>query len=101
MLAEPAAAEEAVADARAITEVLAHAVAEPAMPKGLVAGDAAAIDRFDRQVLDRLLVGDVDRVKIWTAEGLVVYSDETRLIGDVYPLGEDEQAVLTGGSTEA
>jgi two-component system NarL family sensor kinase len=101
MLAEGAAADEAVADARATTEVLAHSVAEPAMPRGLVAGDAAAIDRFDRQVLDRLLVGDVDRVKIWTADGRVVYSDETRLIGDVYPLGEDERAVLSGGTTEA
>lgn len=101
MLAEQAAAEEAVADARQTTEVLAHSVAEPAIPKGLVAGDAAAIDRFDRQVLDRLLVGDVDRVKIWTADGRIVYSDETRLIDDVFPLGADELAVLAQGTTEA
>lgn len=100
-LAHRAAAEEAVADARATTEVLAHSVAEPALPRGLVTGDAAAIDRFDRQVLDRLLVGDVDRVKIWTADGHIVYSDETRLIGDVFPLGEEEREVLEGGSTEA
>ena len=100
-LAEQAAAEEAVATARDTTEVLAHSVAEPAMPKGLVAGDAGAIDRFDREVLDRLLVGDVDRVKIWAGDGRVVYSDETRLIHDVYPLGEEEQAVLAQGTTDA
>jgi signal transduction histidine kinase len=101
MLAEQAAADEAVADARDTTEVLAHSVAEPAIPRGLVTGDAAAIDKFDRQVLDRLLVGDVDRVKIWSADGRIVYSDETRLIDDVFPLGEDEKAVLARGTTEA
>jgi signal transduction histidine kinase len=100
-LAHRAAADEAVADARATTEVLAHSVAEPAVPRGLVSGDAAAIDRFDRQVLDRLLVGDVDRVKIWSSDGHIVYSDETRLIGDVFPLGQDEEEVLDSGATEA
>jgi two-component system, NarL family, sensor kinase len=100
-LADRAAAEEAVADARATTELLAHSVAEPAMPRGLVSGDPGAIDRFDREVLDRLLVDDVDRVKIWTADGRIVYSDETRLIDDVYPLGEEEREVLEHGTTEA
>jgi two-component system, NarL family, sensor kinase len=100
-LADQAAAEEAVADARAVTEVLAHSVAEPAMPHGLVQGKAAAIDRFDRQVLDRLLVRDVHRVKIWRADGRIVYSDETRLIGETFPLGAEEEEVLEHGTTEA
>ena len=100
-LAEQAAAEEAITDARQTTELLAHSVAEPAVPRGLVTGDPGAIDRFDRQVLGRLLVDDVDRVKIWTAEGRIVWSDETRLIDDVYPLGDDELAVLAEGTTEA
>lgn len=100
-LARRAAADEAVADARATTQVLAHSVAEPAIPRGLVAGDAAAVDRFDREVLDRLLVRDVDRVKIWTADGRIVYSDETRLIGEQFPLGEEEQDVIHDGTTEA
>ena len=100
-LARRAAADEAIADARATTQVLAHSVAEPAIPRGLVTGNAAAIDRFDRLVRDRLLVPDVDRVKIWTADGRIVYSDETRLIGDQFPLGEEEQDVLDDGTTEA
>ena len=100
-LAEQAAAEEAVTDARETTELLAHSVAEPAVPRGLVTGDPAAIDRFDRRVLERLIVDDVDRVKIWTADGRIVWSDETRLIDDVYPLGDEEVAVLDEGTTEA
>ena len=100
-LARRAAADEAVADARATTQVLAHSVAEPAIPRGLVSGKAAPVDRFDRQVLNRLLVRDVDRVKIWTADGRIIYSDETRLIGDQFPLGEEERDVLDDGTTEA
>ena len=50
-LSQTAARHEAVADARVTTELLAHSVAEPAIPKGLVTGDPGAIDRFDRAVL--------------------------------------------------
>jgi len=95
-----AATDEAVTEARRVTEVLAHSVVEPAIPRGLVSGNAAALDRFDRTVLDRLLVDDVVRVKIWTADGRIVYSDKVQLIGDKYPLDEDDLDVLLhGGST--
>jgi two-component system NarL family sensor kinase len=100
-LADRAAANESIAFARSTTDVLAHSVVEPGMPRGLVSGDAAAIDKFDRQVLDRLLVGDVKRVKILAADGRIVYSDETRLIEENYPLDAQESAVLEDGSTEA
>ena len=100
-LSRQAADEEAVADARALTQVLGRSVAQPAIPEGLVAGDAAAIDRLDRTVLDRLLVGDVRRIKIWAADGTVLYSDRTELIGAVYPLGDDELEVIEDGGTDA
>jgi two-component system NarL family sensor kinase len=95
-----AARSEAVADARITTEVLAHSVAEPAMPKGLTAGDAGAIDRFDREVLDRLIVGDVRRIKIWRSDGRIVYSDETQLIGQSFRLDDEQLSVLHSGDTE-
>ncbi|MCF6379565.1 sensor histidine kinase [Nocardioides KLBMP 9356] len=100
-LSRQAADEEAVADARAITQVLGRSVAQPAIPEGLVSGDAAAIDRLDRTVLDRLLVGDVRRIKIWGADGTILYSDRTELIGAVYPLGDDELEVIEDGGTDA
>ena len=52
-----------------------RSVAQPAIPAGLVDGDAAAIDRLDRVALDRLLVGDVLRVKIWAATAPSLYCD--------------------------
>jgi signal transduction histidine kinase len=100
-LSRQAAAEEAVADARSLTQVLGRSVAQPDIPEGLVTGDAAAIDRLDRTVLDRLLVGDVRRIKVWGADGTVLYSDRTELIGAVYPLGDDEREVIAHGGTDA
>jgi two-component system, NarL family, sensor kinase len=99
-LSERAGRSEAVADARVTTELLAHSVAEPAIPRRLVVGDAGAIDRFDRAVLSRLMVGDVRRIKIWRADGTIVYSDETQLIGKRFPLDEEQRQVLASGATE-
>ncbi|PKH42865.1 Histidine kinase-, DNA gyrase B-, and HSP90-like ATPase [Nocardioides alpinus] len=100
-LSREAADEEAIADARSLTGVLGRSVAQPAIPEGLVTGDAAAIDRLDRTVLDRLLVDDVRRIKVWAADGTILYSDRTELIGAVYPLGDDELDVIEEGGTDA
>lgn len=100
-LSGTAAADEAIEDAIATTELLARSVAEPAIPRGLVDGDPGALDRFDRRVLERLMVEDVERVKIWDGQGRIVYSDQTQLIGDTYELGASERAVLESGDLEA
>ena len=99
-LSRHAADVEAINDARNTTELLATSVAQPAIPRGLVNGDPGAVDRFDR-LRNRLLVGDVQRIKIWTADGRIVYSDENRLINDRFPLGEEEQTVLRKGNSDA
>ena len=100
-LSERAATDEAIADAEAMTEVLAQSVVEPALPAGLVAGQAAAVDKFDRLARKRLLVGDVLRLKVWTRAGKIIYSDETRLIGERFSIDEEELDVLTEGGTKA
>src|SRR4051812_27816782 len=64
-LSSRAADTEALHDARSTTHLLARSVAQPDLPRGLVRGDAGAVDRFDRRALQRLLVGDVRRIKIW------------------------------------
>src|SRR5262249_30564561 len=99
IFSQRAARSEALAEARTTTELLAHSVAEPAMPKGLADGDPGAIDRFDREVLERLMVGDVRRIKIWRSDGTIVYSDETQLIGQRFPLDPEQLSVLHSGDT--
>jgi signal transduction histidine kinase len=101
VLTARAANDEAISDARRFTEVLARSVAEPVIPRGLVDGDPGAVDRFDRLATDRLLVGDVRRVKIWAADGTIVYSDEVRLIGEHFTLGSEEREILRDGGSDA
>jgi two-component system NarL family sensor kinase len=100
-LSRRAAADEALNDARATTELLARSVAQPALPPGLVDVDPGAVDQFDRTVLSRLLVGDVQRIKIWRPDGTIVYSDQTQLIGNRFPLGDEELEILENGGSEA
>ncbi len=101
VLSSRAASTEAVSDARSTTELLGRSVAQPAIPRGLVDGDAGAVDRLDRSVLTRLLVGDVRRIKIWAGDGRIVYSDRTELIGEQFVLGDDELEILESGGSEA
>lgn len=100
-LGERAANEEALSDAQATTEVLGRSVAQPAVPRGLVDGLPSAVDRFDRVALERLLVNDVRRIKIWSEDGTIVYSDEVRLIGEQFQLGDDELGILRDGGSDA
>jgi signal transduction histidine kinase len=51
----------------------------------------------EQGVLDDSLV----RVKLWTAAGKIVYSDEPRLVGASYQLGDDDAASLRTGAIEA
>lgn len=100
-LSRRAATEEAIADARSTTRLLATTVVQPALTRGLVSQQSASLDRFDRLTLGRLIAGDVLRIKIWDVHGRIVYSDETRLIGQRFPLGVDELKVLQVGGTVA
>ncbi|GAA2011366.1 sensor histidine kinase [Nocardioides kribbensis] len=100
-LGDRAARAEALQDARATTELLARSVAGPAVPRGLVDGVPGAVDRFDRTALARLVGAGVRRVKVWSADGTVLYSDDVRLIGMRFELGEDEQRILAEGGTDA
>lgn len=92
---------EAISDARTTTLVRAQGLVEPAILDGLATGDPAAVARVadvvEKSVLDRNLV----RVKIWTRDGKIVYSDEPRLTGATYQLGSDEIAAIDHGVIEA
>lgn len=97
---DDAALEEATKDATGLTE-LAASFLEPRVTPGLVAGEPAAVDRFDRTVNGRVIGGRILRIKIWAEDGTIVYSDETRLIGRRFDLGNEELDVLRDGGAEA
>ena len=96
-----AAADQAVWASQGKTELLGLTVAQPAVSRKLIDGDQGAIDRFSVLSDSHLKVGDVARVKLWDANGTILYSDLTPLIGKTYPLGDEERQILEHGGTEA
>jgi len=76
---------------------------------GLLKRDPEAIARVDDAVVSQVLpelskdnsVPPIKRVKIWAADGTVLYSDVPQLIGKKYKLGAEEREILEKGGTDA
>lgn len=92
---------EAIADARTKTVAEARGFIEPATVNALKNAEPTAVAKIDQVVKRDLLDASLVRVKIWTRNGTIVYSDEPRLIGTRYTLGPDERAALDNGLIEA
>jgi signal transduction histidine kinase len=92
---------QAVTDARRVTAVAGRGIIAPALTPAVLRGDPNALARFDRLVRRRVLGPQVARVKLWSADGRILYSDQPRLIGSRYRLEPDELAVLRGGGAAA
>lgn len=92
---------EAISNARDIAGIDGHAVVEPVLADGVLTGDPTALERISTVVHERVLSERVVRVKVWTSDGRVVYSDEPRLIGQTFGLGAGERAALRTGKVAA
>jgi signal transduction histidine kinase len=92
---------EAIKQARELTETRTQFVVQPAVTDGLAASDPRAAAAFDKVIREDVLQGRVVRVKIWSPEGRVLYSDERRQIGELFPLEADERHVLITGESLA
>ena len=102
VLARMTAEREAINRAVQVTDVLAESVVQAALDDDLLSGNSeAALARLDAAVGQQVLSADLVRVKLWSVEGEIVYSDESRLIGRVYGLGADEREVLANPRIEA
>ena len=92
---------EAIASARAQTVQAAREIVEPSVTNGLASGDSTAVLAIDDLVRRFIISEDVVRVKVWRADGNIVYSNEPRLIGETFPMGDDEIEALENGSIAA
>jgi two-component system NarL family sensor kinase len=94
---------QSVTDAAHTTDLIAQQVVQPAIKNGLISGSPTALGAIDRVVRNQVLgsSSSVVRVKLWTATGRIVYSDEPRLIGQTFPLGSQERAALARPSVHA
>jgi signal transduction histidine kinase len=85
---------EAVKDAARQAAVLADAVVTPALGDGVLTADPGALQRLAAAVQGHVLDDSIVRVKFWTADGRIIYSDESRLVNRVFPLGAGERAAF-------
>ena len=106
LLARQIAEREAVSGAAQVSDLLAESVVQGALEDDLVSADpqaaAAARRRLDTVVHDHVLTGDaLVRVKLWNAQGRIVYADDARLVGRTYALEAEELDALVNPRLEA
>lgn len=79
----------------------ARLVEAAGLSDGVLRGDRAALRRLDDLVQGQILGSGVVRVKVWTRDGRILYSDEPALIGERFRLGTDEHELFDTGGAEA
>ena len=77
-------------DARQFAVLTGQNIVEPTLRDGVLSGDPSALGALDRIVQERVLSERIVRVKLWSADGRIVYSDESRLIGERFPLDDEK-----------
>ena len=96
------ATEEAERDTRERVEIEGKLVEAAALrDEGVLTGDPKALARIEDVVQGQILGESVVRVKIWARDGTILYSDEPRLIGQRFALGEEEAELFEAGGSDA
>jgi two-component system, NarL family, sensor kinase len=93
--------QEAIRDAKEVSQLAGRGVVAPNVGRGVLAGDPGALRRLDAVVRRRVLTDGIVRVKLWAADGRIVYSDEPRLVGTRFALEEDERRAIAGRAADA
>ena len=73
---------------------------EATLGDGLLAGKPAAVGAVDDVVVARVLSSSIVRVKIWSADGRVLYSDDPAQIGGRYALDPGQRRLLREGGAK-
>src|SRR3954468_22728612 len=92
---------EAERNTRDQVQVQGRLVESAGLTDGVLRGDQRALTKLDDAVAGQVLSPSVVRVKIWSRDGRILYSDEPALIGKRYGLGEEEQDLFNKGGADA
>jgi signal transduction histidine kinase len=85
---------EVLGNAERSASAIAHGIVAPMVDERARAGNPAALGRLAHVLTDRMADGTLVRVKIWTADGTVLWSDDDRLVGRTYDLPADVRAAM-------
>lgn len=86
--------ESALQEARLRGGTIAHTVAAPLVDQNVRSGHPVAMRRLDSVMRARFADGDLIRVKLWSREGKVLWSDQGSLVGKTFPLETDVEGLF-------
>jgi signal transduction histidine kinase len=84
-----------------MTDLLADTVVQPALTDRMASDSREATRVLDPNLRGAASTSGIVRVKLWSPSGMILYSDESRLIGQTYPLAEDARAAFRVPHTRA
>jgi len=89
-------------DTREQVKLDGRLVAAAGLEDGVLREDPSALARLDRIVRTQVKSDpSIVRVKVWSRGGTILYSDERRLVGDRFGLGDEEQELFETGGADA
>jgi len=86
--------DEALRRAEATGRGVAHGVIAPLITPALLSGDRTARDALDKAASNRMADGSIHRIKVWTQDQRVLYSDEKPLIGHKFDVDEEDMELF-------
>jgi two-component system NarL family sensor kinase len=93
--------DEAVSNTRDRVRDNGQLVAFAGLQDGILRLEPAAERRLDDVVRRNVRIGAIVRVKLWSKDGRILYSDEPALIGRRFGLGPEELGLFATGGTDA
>ncbi len=92
---------EAIDNAITSVTLAASAVVESRLTDDLLLADPSLTGSLDRAVRGQLIRDSLVRVKIWDADGRILYSDQSELVGERFPLHDDQLEAFASGQPAA
>ena len=94
--------DQALHRAEANGESIAVDVVAPMVTPGVEEGDTDSLVALNRQVRFRMAGDDtIQRIKVWSPDGMILYCDDPRQIGLHFPLDEDDLNALNSGGVDS
>src|SRR4051794_28979564 len=88
-------------DTRERVQIEGRLVESAGLSDGVLKRDPKALARLDDLVQAQVMSDSVVRVKLWSRDGTILYSDQPALIGRRYALGDEEQDLFETGEADA
>jgi two-component system NarL family sensor kinase len=93
--------DQALHRAEANGESIAVDVVAPMVNPGVEEGDTDSLVALHRQVQFRIATDTIQRIKVWSPDGMILYCDDPRQIGLHFPLDEDDLDALNSGGVDS